>query len=103
MNRVTIEAMDDQGRAVSVELAIGPKKDTVEGWSGDSLRAVFQRGVLARWLASPYGELRSGEMAWDRTELGIAVRLGDEVPWWELSPRDLRRIWGHSSLSSSMG
>jgi len=92
VNRVTIEAMDDQGRAVSVELAIGPERDTVEGWSGERKRAVFKRLVLQRWLASPTGELRADAMAWERTELGIAVRVDDDVPWWELSPRDLQRL-----------
>jgi hypothetical protein len=90
VNRVTIEAMDRQGRAVNVDLAI--RRETVEGWAGDRCRAVFQRTLLQRWLATPHGNLSVDDMTWGRTELGIAVTIGDVVPWWELSPRDLERL-----------
>jgi len=75
---------------MNLDLAIS--RETVEGWAGDRCRAVFKRNLLQNWLATPTGRLTCDDITWERTELGIAVRVDGDVPWWELSPRDLARL-----------
>jgi hypothetical protein len=87
---VTIEALDDAGRAVAIDMSI--KRYLVEGWAGDRCHAVFDRDLFRAWLATPSGSYAVDDMTWGCTRTRVAMTVEHLVPRWELSPRDLERL-----------
>ena len=90
VDHVTIEALDEVGRAVAVDLTI--KRDRVEGWANQRRRAVFDRDRLRAWLATPSGSYAVDGITLRCTEARVVMTVDRLVPRWELSPRDLERL-----------
>jgi hypothetical protein len=95
MSRFTLMVIDAWSREAAVEVAI--RLDTVEIWSGQRCRAVFDREVLRDWLALPKGVLAVDDVMWTSAGERVEVTIDALVPWRPLEPDVLadlrRRIW----------
>ena len=82
------------GRAAAVGFQV--RRDTVEVWHLDRMRAVFDRDYLRGWLANPFEPLGIDDvtLTFDRSvdrDGRVAITLPD-VRAWTLSPVELANL-----------
>lgn len=68
------------GQSLGVEFSA--RGDLVHVWRGDRRAAVFSRGRLHRWLASPRGELTTDEVTFVDAGARVALMLHGVGFWW---------------------